>query len=231
MTLLGDALAYHGRGWSVVPVKAGEKRPAERSWNRFQTERATEAELRRWFRNGATVGIGVICGDVSGGLVCRDFDEMAAFEAWAGRFAALARTLPTVATNRGRHVYCLGDMETIRQASPTRGGILTFADGELRGGGLCVLPPSIHPSGKAYRWAVPLPARVPRIDLREAGFLPDSAAPALAQPGPLGEPNLVSVETPPVQQRATEMTDAIVLCLVRGIFRSARLRNPNWTRW
>jgi len=105
-TLLEVVLEYHRRGWCIIPIKTGTKLPACRKWKGFQTERPTEATLRRWFRNRADRGLAVIMGEVSGGLVCRDFDKMDSYQQWADEHPDLALTLPTVATARGRHVYC-----------------------------------------------------------------------------------------------------------------------------
>jgi len=47
-SLLQFALEYHRRGWSLIPVKPGTKKPAC-PWKRFQTIRPTEKRLREWF--------------------------------------------------------------------------------------------------------------------------------------------------------------------------------------
>jgi Bifunctional DNA primase/polymerase, N-terminal. len=43
---LDTALRYLGLGFSVIPVKARDKRPALASWKEYQTRIATEAALR-----------------------------------------------------------------------------------------------------------------------------------------------------------------------------------------
>ena len=48
---LDTALRYLGLGFSVIPVKARDKRPALASWKEYQTRRATEEEVRGWFKN------------------------------------------------------------------------------------------------------------------------------------------------------------------------------------
>jgi len=163
-SLLDIALLYHQRGWSIIPIKAGTKEAACKRWKPFQSQRPDQKKLRRWFTRG-DCGLAVICGEVSGGLVCRDFDAMEGYERWKELYPDLAATLPTVATARGRHVYFRATEQTI----------VKLVDGELRGNGYCLLPPSRHPDGPQYRWLVPLPdGDLPLInDVREAGFLPD----------------------------------------------------------
>ncbi len=161
-SVLPCALEYHARGWSVIPT-APRSKIAAGKWKKFQERAADESQIRKWWANGHTYGIAVIFGDVSGGVVCRDFDVQASYDRWAAAHPDLAATLPTVATSRGRHVYFRSDHR----------GISKFDDGELRGAGYCLLPPSRHPDGPTYRWVVPLPAGpLPFIaDACAAGFL------------------------------------------------------------
>lgn len=161
------ALEYHARRWSVIPIRLMTKKPACRTWEPYQARPAAEQQLRRWFGNGRRHNVAVVLGPVSGGLVCRDFDTMDAYEKWAAAHPDLATTLPTVATARGRHVYFRASVDRI----------VKFDDGELRGNGYCLLPPSIHPSGAAYLWLVPLPlGELPVIDdVHVAGFCSDGA--------------------------------------------------------
>jgi len=85
-------------------------------------------------------------GAASGGLVCRDFDTTDSYEHWKSAHPELAARLPTVKTGRGFHVYFRGSITRIIKGS----------DGELRGAGYTILPPSRHPSGGRYDWIVPL---------------------------------------------------------------------------
>ena len=152
--LLEAALKYVERGWSVFPVtfENGKKKGAFR-WKRYQTKAADVQRVRRWFKDGRYPALGVILGPVSGDLACRDFDEKNAYYAWTVDFPDLAKTLPTVETARGFHVYF-----TAKADKTTH-----YTDGELRGArSLCVLPPSPHPDGiHQYRWIVPLPDGIP----------------------------------------------------------------------
>jgi hypothetical protein len=157
--LLAAALDYGRRDWSIIPVVS--KRPAVTTWREWQTRRADAEQIGRWFSRGDVTGLAVICGAVSGGLTVRDFDEAAAYDQWAGTHADLAERLPTVRTGRGFHVY--------HRSAVAR--IVTLGDGELRGAGYVLAPPSRHPSGEPYRWTIPLPnGELPILDPAESGL-------------------------------------------------------------
>lgn len=161
--ILRAALCYRRKGWSTIPIKPGTKRAAV-AWKQYQEQAADERQLRAWFGNGETRALAVILGEVSGGLVCRDFDDADAYKVWAARYPDLAETLPTVATSRGRHVYFRAeDLKSRKQEG-----------GEYRANGnYTLLPPSLHPDGPTYRWVVPLPeGDLPLVDPVACGLLP-----------------------------------------------------------
>jgi hypothetical protein len=179
---LEAARAYTGRGWCVVPMLMGEKRPAVR-WKRYQREPPSPQTIYRWFRD-TDYGVGVIFGEVSGGLASRDFDDAESYQRWTEEQPALAATLPTVATRRGFHVYCRLWPESVEEARRRLGrrvdgrGAIDLGNGELRAGTGCysVLPPSTHPSGFLYGWSIPLiDSELPTIDACEAGFFESAA--------------------------------------------------------
>jgi len=163
-TLLQWASEYHRRGWCIIPVGYETKKPPLVKWTKYQTQRASEKQIRQWFSNGNR-NIAVIFGEVSNGLTCRDFDTMAEYQLWARNYPDLAKMLPTVQTSQGMHVYFEGHFE----------GIKHISNGELRGsGGYCLLPPSKHPDGKIYQWVNPLlNGNLLAIDPELAGFIPD----------------------------------------------------------
>ena len=159
--LLDCALDYAARGWSIIAIR---DKKAAGSWKQFQTARPDASTLRKLFRARGINGLAVLLGQVSGGLVCRDFDCLEIYNSWANRHRQLAADLPTVETARGRHVYFRGP-----------GGYFDFGNGEYRGDSkhYCVLPPSRHPTGAYYRWDVPLPSGdLPTIDPVQFGLLP-----------------------------------------------------------
>ncbi len=153
MALSPEVIDYRDRGWSLIPMKLEEKRPAYK-WRRYQKEHASDSTIRRWF-SGGQFGVAVVFGEISQGLASRDFDTMESYREWSQANPELARTLPTVATSRGRHVYCRATPESVLEArrrlqKPLDGtGAIHLPDGELRAGVGCysVLPPVDSPIG------------------------------------------------------------------------------------
>lgn len=164
ISLLKQVLSYRSKGLSIIPLPLGTKRPRIR-WKKYQTERPSEQQIRKWFGNGRS-NIAVVLGPVSNDLVCRDFDNMAEYKRWAKAYPDLAKMLPTVQTGRGMHVYFQAVLD----------GTKHITNGELRGkGGYCLLPPSIHPSGYEYQWVNPLHnGNLLAIDPELAGFIPNN---------------------------------------------------------
>jgi hypothetical protein len=85
---LAAALRYHTMGWSLVPLlPGGGKKPdatvlrqvhGSPKWGQLRRRRATEADIRAWFEAKPDIGIGVILGASSGGLVVLDVDKVKA---------------------------------------------------------------------------------------------------------------------------------------------------------
>lgn len=157
--LLKQALSYYHLGWSVIPIPHKSKK-AIIQWKNYQQTSPDEGKMVHWFGN-AQVNMAVVLGKVSGGLTCRDFDEMDSYIQWAKTYLDLAKTLPTVKTSRGMHVYFLSDFDKIKK----------FDDGELRGNGYCILPPSLHPSGIQYEWLIhPKSENLIKLNPEKSGF-------------------------------------------------------------
>ncbi len=173
--ILQTALHFRDIGWSVIPMKTNEKKPATK-WKRYQKRTPSESTVRRWFADDG-MNLAVIFGAVSDNLASRDFDELPAFQEWEQEHPDLAATLPIVETRRGRHVYFQTTPQSVSEArkilhKPGNGtGAIHLPQGELRAGVGCysVLPPSIHPSGFQYRWIrepeLPMPVIDPAIFL------------------------------------------------------------------
>lgn len=142
---LRHALAYHERGWSVIPVRG--KTPAT-AWAEYQSRAATKAEIRHWFAAGAgdLPNLAIVTGKLSG-LVVVDCDSPEDATWWENHFPPTSLTVRT--GGGGQHFY-------YRYPDRNVGNRTRVLDRQidLRGeGGLVVAPPSIHPeSGNAYCW-------------------------------------------------------------------------------
>ena len=73
MVSMNDAIRdYTARGWSIIPIRPGDKRPLVR-WEDFQHRHANEAEALGWYRARPEAGVGIVTGAISG-LVVVDID-------------------------------------------------------------------------------------------------------------------------------------------------------------
>lgn len=148
-SLLEAALAAAGRGWSVLPIRSRAKAPLV-PWLELQERRAHADEIRAWFARWPDANVGIVTGAISG-LVVVDVDpghggraSLADLESEIGK---LPPTVEAITGGRGRHLYFSHPGGTV----PNRAGILPGID--VRGdGGSLVIPPSVHPSGRKYRW-------------------------------------------------------------------------------
>lgn len=149
--MLGAALELAARGWSVLPMEARGKRPLV-AWRGLQERPAAPAEVEAWFGEHPEANLGVVTGVVSG-LVVIDVDpahggaqSLAQLEIEHG---SLPRTVEALTGCGGRHLYFAHPAGVV----PNRTGIAPGID--VRGDGGCVVaPPSIHPSGRRYAWAM-----------------------------------------------------------------------------
>lgn len=140
--ILSAAERYALLGLAVIPIKFREKRPALSSWERYQHERPTDAEINAWFGNGRPCNLGIVCGSVSGNLVVVDFDNQSGY----GKFA-LAH--PEIIGRTRVHQTAQGYHVLLRTTCPVT--TFKFANGDVKGeGGYVCAPPSVHPSGFTY---------------------------------------------------------------------------------
>ena len=199
---LRHARAYVAGGLSVIPVARGTKEPASHllprvydavsgkerpSWRMYQERQPEPEALVEWFV-GASNGIAIVCGAVSGGLVVLDLEAVELHERWRELAACLLDPylldqLPVVATGKGRHIY-------FRMPEPIGNRRLAM-DGkqllaETRGqGGCAVAPPTVHPSGACYTLLSGDLGAIPLLDPAQAQALLDAAralAPAQEHP-------------------------------------------------
>jgi P4 family phage/plasmid primase-like protien len=162
---LGTALAMLCSGFSPLLPKEDGSKAVDGAWKRYQTQPATEATIRSWYRRGRT-GNGVATG--YGGLECLEFDDLTTYQAFkdaAGHFG-LADLVETIekgyceeTPGGGIHWFYQCDKldgntklaERPVPGEPHKRDVLI----ETRGiGGFVVTAPShgkVHPSGNPYR--------------------------------------------------------------------------------
>lgn len=85
MNVLTAALEAHEAGLCVVPPRQdGTKRP-DGLWKAYQRHRPTEQTIQTWYRDETRTGLGIICGEVSGGLEMLELEGRAVIEGLADR--------------------------------------------------------------------------------------------------------------------------------------------------
>ena len=144
------ALNYLQRGWAVLPIEPGSKKPYVR-WKPYQERLPTEEQVTRWFSEWPDAGIGLVLGPVSG-VLALDVDSEQAYGVLLGRLGKEPRA-PKVLSGSAKpcrfHLFFRHPVvQTKAKHTPWHPHL------EFRGHkGILVLPPSLHPSGNRYAWA------------------------------------------------------------------------------
>lgn len=133
-------------GWSVIPIVKGAKNPSI-PWTEYQTRKATDEELNKWFKND-NANIGVVTGKISN-IAVVDIDTEEGMQEIT-KYIPDSTITPTVSTPKGgQHLYFT--MPDIDLRNNTR----AVPGCDLRAeGGYVVAPPSINGNGKAYHWVI-----------------------------------------------------------------------------
>lgn len=152
-SMLEHAIKYARLGWSVIPLKAKDKRPIVK-WKKRQTNRATEDEIRGWWKRYPNANIGIVTGKISGFDVV-DLDGPNAQELLESEIGvSLPQSLrqKTGRTEGGLQIF----LQYHGGGLKTKAGCLSDGNGngvDLKTDkGIAVVPPSIHPSGRRYEW-------------------------------------------------------------------------------
>lgn len=157
------ALAACSRGWSVVPLHSIDRRrcscrtpgcPAPGKhprvgWELRMHEAAGPDQLESWWRRWPRSNLGVVTGAVSG-LVVIDIDPRHGGDVTLAELEAFHGTVPptveALTGGGGRHLYFRHPGLEV-PSRPLAQGLDVKGDG-----GLVVAPPSVHRSGRTYRW-------------------------------------------------------------------------------
>lgn len=174
--ILTAALQYQRRGWSVIPLKYKSKEPAIGSWREFQTRRATVQEITGWF-SGGNINIGVVTGQISG-LVVVDLDGKEGIN--EARRLGLSSGCVCLTGGNGKHFFYSYPETAVGNSVRRYPGI------DLRGnGGYVVAAPSVHESGRTYRWLNPFFGPLGKFPAHL--FAPDERSGSSNNPGWIGE--------------------------------------------
>jgi len=144
------ALAYEAIGWSVIPLNR-EKRPYLKAWGPYQTRRANQSEIKAWWQQWPQANVGIVTGAISG-LVVVDVDSMLGREALSAELGALPQTISQeTGKEGGLHLFFAHPGNGTKYSNMVR----AIQDVDVRGdGGYVMVAPSIHPSGREYRWVI-----------------------------------------------------------------------------
>lgn len=123
------------------------------SWKDFQVTMPTAEQIETWWAKTPDANVALVLGrgtfavDLDGG------DDAEALLATQG--VSLPPNAPRSRTGSGYHVFL-----SSYNAIPDRVGLLATNGGrpqvDIRGVGIVIAPPSLHPSGRQYEWLTPL---------------------------------------------------------------------------
>src|SRR5260221_2616859 len=173
---VGEAMtAYVGYGMSVLPIAPGTKRPfalllPKGQWREYQRRLPNSGEIQNWINQYKPgMGVAIICGAVSDNLYCLDVDSVGFATYLEGLLSPNDYMgMWAIRTGSGKlHLYVRS--QTTVFTTNIVGGGQKLADIHCDGQGnagpsYMVAPPSVHPSGEAYRTLCGSPEFVSRVE-------------------------------------------------------------------
>jgi P4 family phage/plasmid primase-like protien len=114
------------------------------SWEDAQTRRVHPDGVKAWYKSGAlaNINLGIVMGDVSGGLICVDLDGDEACETFLSAFPQYNGQTLTIKSGSGHGLHLYFYTKTTPKTVRVKGY-------ELRSNGCYMIaPPSIHPDSK-----------------------------------------------------------------------------------
>ena len=144
--MLNSALWYAGQGMSVFPT-GRDKKPLIK-WEKYQKERATEAQIKEWWVKFPDANIGIVTGAISGIMVV-DIDTEEGHDE-IQKYIPESLETPTANTPKGgQHLFFKLPKGELRNNCRTIPGC------DLRGeGGYVLACPSVNGNGKGYTWTL-----------------------------------------------------------------------------
>ena len=168
---------YWAWGLSIVPVPYKQKGCLLPNWDKYRSERASKDVVKGWFSSSdyfypnaeiLPSNIGLVTG--YNNFCVLDFDRPGALWESLGGLDNLRNLTPIISSSEGRyHVYLKVAGEPPRD--------FRFDEGEVKGIGMVCAPPSIHPSGRGYRFVNPEVRDILEVaTLAELGIIPTNGA-------------------------------------------------------
>ena len=141
MTCYDAAVNYAAQGFHVIPTNG--KVPLV-PWKSYQAEPADRTMIDLWWQTYPDANVALVLGR---GMFAVDVDGPEGHRALAAEGISIPPMTPTSLTGKGVHYLFRGHQ-------PDRVGLLPKVD--IRGQGIIVAPPSIHPvTHRQYLWLVP----------------------------------------------------------------------------
>lgn len=153
--LLAAALDYAKRGIKVFPLCPRGKEPLTEHGHKNAT--ADEAQIREWWTKWPDANIGAPAGVNHRTVLDFDSDSPEELFELAGRYG-IVDAVPMVKTGKGRQLY-FDAVEGLGPFVRVAGEPVDVRSGES----YTILPPSVHPNGREYRWVVPLCDPLPKM--------------------------------------------------------------------
>ena len=142
---LTAAVEYQKLGWFVLPIIKGKKQPCVKYAHR-RDQRPTQEEIRGWWKKYPSANVGMVTGPESG-VDTVDVDSQEAFD----RLSTVAELPDTIRYKTGRDGFGQQYLFKHRPGLKTQAGVVKDVDIRTTGG-ITVLPPSVHKTGRKYQW-------------------------------------------------------------------------------
>lgn len=145
MNATEQAIAYIKLGWRPIALQPRSKRPISKDWPSLRVTIETAGQ----HFNGAN-NIGLLLGDVSGGLVDIDLDNEVAIRL-APRFLPATRGFGRKSRRQSHRLY-LSRFSRVEKFQTPEGAMLVELRANSAGGLQTMAPGSVHPSGEPVEW-------------------------------------------------------------------------------
>jgi putative DNA primase/helicase len=136
--------------FSIVPANTREKKGTYFSWKKYQKEKATISEAKKWLEEYPQMGLAIVTGQISDIIVLDIDPRHGGYETIAQRECPDTLTVKT--GGGGKHYYYqYPDIDGVDRISNFTGDNVDLPGVDLRAdGGMAYAPPSVHPSDDYY---------------------------------------------------------------------------------